>query len=193
MYTEGLVASLKKYGIEIGSNEPDKVRDAIRAAQTDIHPDKTGGEFSDEDQKEKFLTLQQLLEQFNHETTVASQLVPLHQVSGMMETVLKAQAESLMSAMKPQKADIEQQSATEQLRKRLKHKYALPKISSAVIASLCFALISLLSNFKGHPLYKATVNSVHKPQINSFKMDTKSLIRDIESDWNILDLLQKSG
>jgi hypothetical protein len=152
MYSEGLVNALKKFGVELDPNKPAEVRDQIIARVAALHPDRTGGTFADSGQESKYYDVKRLLETFERETSAASQMIPLSHVTLMMELLAKAQTPALKESVK------EKIQAAEQFKTHLKRKYAFPKITSALLASLCLAVMSLLGNFKSNPMYKSVVS-----------------------------------
>jgi hypothetical protein len=152
MYSNELKDAFLELEIKVDPNNPKETRDEILNRLASLHPDKTGGDFVDSKQRKDFQHLMELLEKFDKETSSSSQMVPLQQVSNLMELLAKQQVLAAANIASNQVL------ATDKYRRYVKRKYALPKITSAIFASLCIALISLLGNFKNNPLYKVAIS-----------------------------------
>lgn len=152
MYSHKINEWLNEFNIENDFNNPDKVRGQILSHIAGLHPDKTGGKFASHEQEENYLKLSKLLEEFDREISAATQMIPLIQAVSLFEALIKNQKSP------PTRLAAEFDSAKEQYRRHAKRRYALPKFTSAIFASLCLILISLLGNFKNNPLYRFTVD-----------------------------------
>jgi len=152
MYSEEVRELLAEFNLQVDSNAPANTRGAILSLIASLHPDKTGGSFAGEAQKEKFDRAMKLRDLFDNEMSVSTQMVTIQQVTSLIEAIAKAQA---LTQVKDQPSEPKVQ---EQFRRSLKRKYAFPKITSALIATLCFTLFTFMGNFKNSPLYWLAVN-----------------------------------
>lgn len=152
MLSNELRDALEAVGVRPTPVDAVKTRDEIVARLASLHPDKIGGEFADDGQRSEFQQVQQVLERFDREVALSTQMIPIQHVSSLVEVLAKAQAMSLANARS------NEASAMERFHRLLKRKYALPKITSALVASLCLALITLSGNFKGSPFYRIAVD-----------------------------------
>lgn len=152
MYSENLKRDLREVGIEVEGRTSESLRDVLIARLASVHPDKTGGEFHDEAQADSFRKIKDLLERLDAQGTVSSQLIPIQHIVAIVDVLSKLQATNT-TAPEQKQLDV-----SARYKKHLRRKYALPKITSALVAGLCFALFSLLGNFRQNPLYRASVD-----------------------------------
>jgi hypothetical protein len=181
MISDELRTALLESGIQADLENPGEVRDAIKAHLASLHPDKHGGQFVDKTQQDDFQHIKELLERFDQEVTASTQMVPIQQVTGLVEILLKAQAGSLATSFANTRSD--NAAAAEDYRRHLKRKYAFPKITSALFAALCFALFSLLGNFKANHFYRRAVDYYVQDSKANIIGDMYKRTRDITSKW----------
>jgi hypothetical protein len=182
MISDELRNALLEQGFQPDLENPGEVRDAIKARLASLHPDKRGGQFVDKAQQDDFQHIKELLERFDQEITASTQMVPIQHVTSLVEILLKAQAASLATTSSANTYS-NNAAPTEDYRRHLKRKYAFPKLTSALFATLCFALFSLLGNFKGNHFYRRAVDYyVQDSKANIIAgMDKRTW--DITSKW----------
>lgn len=151
-YSQELQCQLRDLGVDTNALTPEDLREILVSRLADLHPDKTGGDFSDPQVQEDFLAIKQALDRLDKERSSFSKLVPLTEVSDLSEVLEQLRASSI-SQLGPQHAH-----TSDPYKAFTKKKYFLPKIGSAIFAALCLAMASLIGNFKQNPLYKSAFN-----------------------------------
>lgn len=178
MFSEQLKRDLIESHVEVDGKSPETLRNSVVAQLASFHPDKTGGQFLNEEQENNFARIKALLERVDHESSISTQLIPLHQVVTLVDVLSKLQTNNALGAS-PQFSDI-----TDQYKNRIRRRYALPKITSALVAAVCFALFSLVGSFRQSPLYKFAFSLYVKDSGNDVyqwgKGQTETLTRQLD-------------
>jgi hypothetical protein len=178
MLSEELKNALLEINIQPNLNSVEEIRDEVVARLASLHPDKTGGQFADEEQQNDFQHVKQLLERIDQEASMSMQLVPLHQITNLIELIARTQAAN------SSKTTSDKIEAKEEYRRYSKRKYALPKITSAIFASLCFVLISVIGNFKTNPLYRSITNYFTSEQRYEYSRAISDTLNAELKDWS---------
>jgi len=113
MYSEEVRKLLNKLCLEVDETDYVSTRNAVLSLIVSLHPDKTGGDFADEHQKESFEHALKLRDLFDQEISAATQLIPIQQVSNLIETIAKLQN------LPPAAEQSPQLKAQEQFRQKL--------------------------------------------------------------------------
>ena len=130
-------------GLGVPAPDVEAVRTAIKKRMIDVHPDHSGGSFASVEQETAFRQLEMALKFLESQSAVA--LVPAETVAA----IVRALQESQLARSAPQtetRAEI-QRSTTADARS----KYAVPRISSAVVAAVCTGLFAFSGALKDHP------------------------------------------
>lgn len=143
---------IEQYEISYPQDDNATLADRIRQKMVAIHPDKTGGEFPSRDKKAEYLRLQQALDYVNSLLKPPKDLIPLSQVTALVEAVAKTI--SAKSTRTPEEA---KRSCRNDIRIDLTRRQFVPRITSAAFAAGFAGLIGLSELTKDNPLYtKAT-------------------------------------
>ncbi|HXI22416.1 MAG TPA: hypothetical protein VNG71_00970 [Pyrinomonadaceae bacterium] len=147
--SDELRRDLESLGIEVEASDPESLRGVLVSRLAAFHPDKTGGQFVDEDQASNFGKVKKTLERLDRDFSLSSQLLPINQVAALVDVLARLQTpRNVESPTIP----------AERFKSYLKGKYALPKITSALVATVCLLLFSLLGSFRQNPLYKSVIS-----------------------------------
>jgi hypothetical protein len=181
MFSEELRRDLVNLGVEVDGSSPEGLRDAVIARLASLHPDKTGGQFRDEEQENSFRKVKGFLERLDSETSISSQLIPINHVVTLVDILSKLQASNSRGP------ELKQIEVSDRYKTYLKRKYALPKITSAIVAALCFALFSLLGNFRQNPLYRSAVDLYAQDSSANILKGTRKSAKNLAAWWLDLD------
>lgn len=140
----GLVADL---GLESTPDDTESIRSELKARLSQLHPDKTKGEFASEGDKERFLRLSKGIEFVDSLTNTESALIPANQISEIVKSV----AETLGLASHNSVGALESEFRTN-YRRRVGERYAAPKITSGAFAAICASIITLSDKLHSNPV-----------------------------------------
>ena len=151
------------------------VLERLRALRYKLHPDRTEGNFIDDEHELKF---QKIVEHINYIKPIKSSantqtaLIEVSQHHPMVEMFTK----TLIDAQKPTLIDVETK-LKEQSKISIKQKYYFPKVTSGLLATAVVFIFAFLGNFSNHPIYK----QLEEPRTEShFRNITDNLINHLE-------------
>ena len=140
---DALVADLS---LSSNPRDPTSIRQELMERLAAVHPDRTGGEFHSEVQKTEYHTLLAAISDLDTLVKRSTSLVPFDQVVALIQAVQSGQSRS----------ETTRSSISEFLESqhgRLRKRYGLPKLTAAIFAGSCTALLTLMGTYQQSPVY----------------------------------------
>ena len=144
---------VNEFGLQAQGADFEAVRDELKKVMSSIHPDKTGGNFSSEDDKSKFLRAQEALRFLELSSQASSAMIPVSQLPAVISALSQALASPSAS-----NANALQSNYMPDARARISRRYTLPKIGSGVFAAVTGFLVAFSDKFDKHPLLGPLLN-----------------------------------
>jgi hypothetical protein len=168
--------------LNISFENAEQARERVLERLSLLHPDRTGGQFQSSEQQHAFQQLLDVRDALAKETSPGNQLVQINPTIPESLIIPETSTRTFAHAVA---ADV---AITDRYRQQARRKYALPKITSAILASVCFALISLLGNLRNNPLYRSTINYLTTANRQALFELVNVDAADVFSQWNALRL-----
>jgi hypothetical protein len=145
MNAQNFKSILEELSIE-DSLAPSILRKKLYSKLHELHPDRTGGEFHNKQQEELFHKIYQALRYLENINEPQSGLVPIDQTAKLAVEISRAQSEPTIKN--------QASSSIEIYRNINRRRYALPKITSGILLSICTLMISLSGQLEKTPFTK---------------------------------------
>ena len=143
----------KEFGVTLDQAGDDGVRSELRRIMATLHPDKHGGNFASDSDKEKYLRAQKAVE-FLDATKDSLAMISVSQLPAIVTAV--AQALSSQTQSDPQVA---RAAVLAEARSYISSRFILPKIGSGLFAGLIGLLVAFSDRFAEHPIIGPFVQS----------------------------------
>lgn len=150
---------INHFNLEVDETNVSDIRSALVQLLANSHPDKSGGGFSTEEQKERYNNIQSAIENLNILSSQQNALVSVNQIT----EIIRAVTDAIAPKKEDQKSNIEFKIKNE-LKREIKSNYNPIKIGSGTIVGVCTGLITFSKTLSENPIL-ATLLKV--PYINS--------------------------
>ncbi len=137
-------------GLSVSPGDLEGVEKALKQQLLKVHPDTTNGEFASNTQKERFHRVSEALELVQRQKSGIPALAAAD-IPAVVEATLLAlrQASPQPTQSRP--------AVMENVRRELRHSNRLPKITSAMLFTVCASVFTFIGSFSEHPLLKGLV------------------------------------
>lgn len=135
----------KEFGVKLDLAGDEGVRSELRRIMATLHPDKHGGEFASDSDKEKYLRAQKAVE-FLDAAKDSLAMIPVSQLPAIVTAV--AQALSFQT----QNPQVARATVLAEARSYISSRFILPKIGSGLFAGLIGLLVAFSDRFAEHPI-----------------------------------------
>lgn len=132
------------FELEVAEKNVKNIRTSLIPLLAEFHPDKSGGKFESDNQKDQYNNIQEAINYLDSINSQENALVNINQITEIIKTVTEAVAPKKES----DKSNIVSQLKTE-LKREIKSSYNPIKISSGTIAGLSVGLISFSETLNG--------------------------------------------
>lgn len=140
------IEELQNY-FKIDVTDQDLLIKTLKEKRNELHPDKTGGQFNSESEKNEYLDIKEAIQFVKDEFNTTQQLVPISQISTLIKTI------SSELAMKGEPSIIEsQKSLKSEFQTELSQKYKGFKIGSSIFAGISAYLFTQAGTLSEHPI-----------------------------------------
>lgn len=136
------------FELDVDQNNINEIRSALIHLLAESHPDKSGGEFESEKDKEKYNKIQTAINDLDTLNSHQTALVNINQVT----EIIKAVTDAIVPRKEEEKSDIEFRLKSE-LKREIKSSYNPIKISSGTIAGLSTGLITFSKTLGENPIF----------------------------------------
>lgn len=136
-----------EFGFDKHASDTENLRSEIKKLVAALHPDRNGGSFPSESEKNKFLRAKSAMDFLDRHSQSSMTMIPISQLPAVVSAVAQALALS-----NPSEANTLQTSYLTDARETISRQFILPKISSGVFATITGLLISFPDKFEKHPL-----------------------------------------
>src|SRR5215213_9117713 len=140
---------VQRFRLAVSSSDLPGVLDELKRKLVEAHPDRNGGDFPSPELKARFIDLQSSIEYVEQKSKVQNALVPMSQVSALVEAVTQAIVRREQAPTSPAQSYIQ---IVEEVRTRLRRAYLGPKISSGVALAVSSAVFAFMGSLKDHPI-----------------------------------------
>ena len=141
----------KKYGLTAKDREG--LKEEIKQKLAELHPDKSGGEFRSDDEKQQYLRLSMAKGELDEILYSNSQLVPISVVKDLITVI-----DDKKQLLNQEKLEEKLKTSIARYINKAKRKALLPKISSAAIAAIVSFIWFFPNSLKNHPILKNWVD-----------------------------------
>lgn len=148
-----IIDIVDEFGLQAQGADFEAVRDELKKIMSSIHPDKNGGSFSSEDDKSRFLRIQEALRFLELSAQASSAMIPVSQLPAVISALSQALAIPSSSNAKAL-----QSNYMPDARARISRLYTLPKIGSGVFAAITGFLVAFSDKFDKHPILGPLLN-----------------------------------
>lgn len=182
MSKQGLPKPAQPGDSQIAEDHEAAKREILRAIAR-YHPDLTGREFEDADHKAAFVTLVAALNSFDQ--TQGGMPMPQElslrapATTGLARQLNASDTEGNLINLRLQSETYTkfEEGLLAENRKKQRRFYAFPKITSAMLASTILVLVSVLGNFREHPVYEQITESAY---VEHFRSNDPLLFEHVE-------------
>jgi len=136
------------FNLKVDESNIGEVRSALIKLLADNHPDKSGGNFTSKEQKEKYNEIKNALDKIDLINSQHNSLVTVDQITD----IIKAITDVFAPRKENEKSNIEVQIKNE-LRREIKANYNPIKIGSGTVAIICTGLISFSKTLVENPIF----------------------------------------
>lgn len=137
-------------GLSVPPGDLEGVEKALKQQLLTVHPDTTNGESASDTQEERFHRVSEALELVQRQKSGIPALVAAD-IPAVVEATLLALRQASPQPTQSRPAVIEN------VRRELRHSNRLPKITSAMLFTVCATIFTFLGSFSEHPLFKTLV------------------------------------
>ncbi|WP_149500032.1 hypothetical protein [Roseiconus lacunae] len=127
--------------LDVSPNDPSAVADAVRAKRIAAHPDKTGGEFTDDEHKQTYTKLNSANEWIERQGS-NNALIPIEQLPSLIKTIGELQQPS-----KEEKIGKLVRDTRSEARHSRQSTYGVPRIGSGALAAIAAFLAAFPEKF----------------------------------------------
>lgn len=134
---------------EFGINEdkPEEIRSRLRTLQSELHPDRTGGEFKEGNDKERFLRVSAALDYIEKHETNESSLVPVSMMTDLLKII-----RDLVPAQQEKNAETALNTSVATKLTTLHVQYRTPRITTSAISIVLSAIWLFPNQITDHPV-----------------------------------------
>jgi len=134
---------------EFGINEhkPEEIRSRLRTLQSELHPDRTGGEFQEGNDKERFLRVSAALDYIEKHETNESALVPVSMMADLLKVI-----RDLVPAQQEKNAETALNTSVATKLTTLHTQYKTPRITTSAISIVLSAIWLFPNQIADHPV-----------------------------------------
>ncbi len=140
---------IEKYNIKIGTEDTSALCIELKKILVELHPDKNGGEFLNDEKKRKYLEINEALEYLDKNSEKS--LININDITSIVKIVneiIKPQADAIFEQHKNEiKKNIKLQIKVE-----IKTKYLGIRVGSTIFSTITGGLVIFPSVFKENPL-----------------------------------------
>ncbi|MFK0268312.1 hypothetical protein [Pseudomonas asiatica] len=144
---------INEFSLKSQDTELESVREELKKIMSSVHPDRNGGNFSSEEDKSRFLRVQEALRFLELNAHTGSAMIPVSQ----LPAVINALSQALSTTSSPN-ANALQSNYMPDARARISRRYALPKIGSGVFAAVTGFLFAFPEKLGEHPILGPMMN-----------------------------------
>ncbi|NII55824.1 hypothetical protein FHS47_003196 [Lutibacter sp. SG786] len=132
----------------------DEVCEELRRMITSLHPDKSGGEFASESDKDRYLRASSALAFIESQSVSTQELISVSNMPVLVAAIVKAVRSSETESTTQLRANLISDSRSYVSRRAL-----LPRIGSSVFGAICLCLLTFPEKFGSNPLIGRFVSS----------------------------------
>jgi len=145
MQFTGINQIRRKYGID--EHNPEDIRSRLRVIQSQLHPDRTGGEFQDGNGKEQFLEVNAALDYLENHEIIENPLVPMSAMTELVKVM-----RDLVPAQQEKNAETALSSSVATKLVTLNTEFRSPRITTSAISIVLSAIWLFPSQIANHPI-----------------------------------------
>jgi hypothetical protein len=153
MIWNSLIDIIEHFNLDVDETNINEIRSALVQLLADSHPDKSGGDFASEEQKEKYNEIQNAIDNLSTIHSQQNALVSINQVTD----IIKAVTEAIVPRTDDQRSNIEIQIKRD-LKREIKSNYTPIKIGTGTIAAVCTGLITFAKTLNENPIFSFLLN-----------------------------------
>ncbi|MDR7098602.1 hypothetical protein J2X04_000949 [Lysobacter niabensis] len=136
---------VERFSLDAEPSDRAEVITSLKARLSKLHPDKTGGQFTSEEDKQQFFSIQAALAKL--EDANDSALVPLEHVTALVETLAKA-----VAPMGAVQNEMLQAQRKQEIRNQVRARYAQVKVTSGTFLAISTAILTFMGTLKDNPV-----------------------------------------
>jgi hypothetical protein len=131
--------------VELGNHKD--LADALRKRLVSLHPDKSGGAFPSDEAKTDYHLIQDSIDFVEASAEQSTAVVPVAQVTSLIESVTKA-----LALRPPDTTLTGRQECRATIKADAKRRSFIPRLTSAVLATICGGVLAFAGLLKDNPL-----------------------------------------
>jgi hypothetical protein len=137
----------REFGLQQHESDLSALRDGLKKIVSSVHPDKNGGVFRSEQDKDTLLRTQSALEYIEAQSQSDQALIPLSQLPAIVSAVSQA-----LASRPATDSQVLRAGYMADAKARISRRYVLPKVSSGVFAAITGFLVAFPDKFANHPI-----------------------------------------
>ncbi len=180
---------LIEFKIAKDTHDIEGIRQELKKLMSEVHPDKTNGNYANSEQEQRYLRLNEALEYVDQLGTSTAVIVPTEQIAAITTGVTKA---LLQQDVENKRRDNKRQIRSE-YRSEVWRIYRTPIITSATAFCITAAVFGFSENLKEQPFYDAVREWDAQSAFASVTASTKSDVAHATKIFNDINTLLGSA